>query len=583
MENKQKPQQPIYIPNRNKQPSLQNASDMLSIIPIGGVGDVTKNMYVYEYKDQLLIVDCGIGFADETMLGVDLLLPDISYLVNTISQNPKKTIVGMLLTHGHEDHIGALPYILPQLISLGSFPVYASPFTASLANEKLKEFNVFKRVQTVEFSKPEVRLGNFTAKFIHITHSVLDTSNIFIKTPVGNVYHGSDFKFDLTPYSGKRTDYQSIAQAGADGVMALLSDCLGSERPGSTPSEATLTETIEREMRNCKGKFLVTTFASNIARLNQTIDAAKKLDRKVTFVGRSLLKAKDVAKSLGYMSIPPTMEVPFDQLRKIPDNKLLLLVAGSQGQASSAMSRIANGEHKDIKLNPNDVVFISSDAIPGNEVLVNSLIDSLVKRGNRVIYSDLYSNVHVSGHGSQDDLLLLMSLTKPQYLIPIGGNYKHMVAYKSLASRFGYGPKQVFLLEDGQQVLLSKLKAQLGKKVEVRNIYVDEITGEEVESFVLRDRKKLSEGGVVLVMAEIDSTTGTILDDPEIAIRGFSQPDTALLEKKIAFELKKTLGTKKSNKPNWVFIRKQIGEVSERLIFKELRRRPLVLPIVIEV
>ncbi len=556
--------------------------NQVSFIPIGGIGDVTKNMYLYEYKDQILIVDCGIGFADETMIGVDLLLPDISYLVKTISANPKKTIVGLALTHGHEDHIGALPFLLPQLLSLNSFPIYGTPLTAALANGKLDEFGIYTKVKTVSFDKPLVNLGNFQLEFIRITHSVPDTSNIFIKTPVGNFYHGSDFKFDLTPADGKKTDFQSIAQSGATGVMTLLSDCLGSERKGRTPSESALGETIEREMRNCRGKFVVTTYSSNISRLNQAIEAAKKTGRKVCFIGRSLMNAKEVAVKIGYMQIPPGMELEMNQIRRVKDNKLLLIAAGSQGQENSAMTRIANGEHKEVKLSSDDVVLFSSDPIPGNEVSVNSLIDSLAKKGIRVVYSSLYENVHVSGHGSSDDLLLMMALTQPRYLVPIGGNYKHMVAYKALAQKLGYKNSDIFLLEDGQEILFSHNKVTPGRKIEVRNVYVDEITGEEVDSFVLRDRKKLSEGGMVLVMAEIDSNTGQIIGDPQILIRGFSQPDTTMLEKKLALELKKTLNNNRG-KTNWVYIRKLIGEVAERFIFRQLRRRPLVLPVVIEV
>ena len=345
----------------------------LSFIPLGGIGDVTKNMYLYEYNDQILIVDCGLGFADETMLGVDLLLPDISYLVKT-----KKKIIGMLLTHGHEDHIGALPFILPQL---PSFPIFASPFTAALANEKLKEFKLPNRVQEVSFEKSDVHLGVFSASFIRVTHSVPDTSHIFIQTPVGNFYHGSDFKFDDTPADGKKSDYEKIAKLASRGVLCLLSDCLGAESKGRIPTELTIEVAFNREIQNCPGKFIVTTYSSNIARLNQIVAVSQKAGRKVCFLGRSLKKTKDVALERGYMKLSAHLELEVDQIKQYPDNKLTLVVAGSQGQEESAMARIANGEHREVKLNPQDVVIFSADPIPGNEVLVYELIDTITKKG----------------------------------------------------------------------------------------------------------------------------------------------------------------------------------------------------------
>lgn len=382
--------------------------DTISFIPLGGIGDVTKNMYLYEYGDEILIVDCGLGFADETMIGVDLLLPDITYLIQT-----KKKIVGMVLTHGHEDHIGAVPFILPQIPQ--QFPIFASPLTAAFTNAKLKEFEIGTRVQVVNFDDPNRSIGKFNISFIRITHSVPDTANILITTPVGSFYHGSDFKFDLTPADGNKTDFEAIAQAGAKNILCLLSDCLGSDRPGNTPSEEGLSENFEKELKDVTGKCIITTYSSNISRLNQAIDVASKLNRRICFVGRSLIRAKEIAVQLGYMKIRDGLEVSIDQLKKYPDNQQLLLVAGSQGQENSALSRMANGEHKDVAMSTDDVVIFSSDAIPGNEVLVNSLVDSLARRGVRVINSSSSSLFHVSGHGSMQELLLMISLTKPRF------------------------------------------------------------------------------------------------------------------------------------------------------------------------
>lgn len=553
----------------------------LSFIPLGGIGDVTKNMYLYEYNDQILIVDCGLGFADETMLGVDLLLPDISYLLNSLKQNRKK-IVGMLLTHGHEDHIGALPFLLPQL---PDFPIFATPLTAAFANAKLKDFKAQKRVQTVKFSEPEKTIGNFKFSFIPVTHSVSDTSHIIIKTPVGNFYHGSDFKFDNTPYDGKVSDYAKIGQLSNNGVLCLLSDCLGAERSGRTASDIGLTEYFNREMKECKGKFIVTTYSSNIARLNQIIEASLKNNRRVCFVGRSLIRNTEVARDLGYLNLKKEMEVEIDNLKNHADNKLTLVVAGSQGQENSALTRIANGEHREVKLQENDVIIFSSDPIPGNETSVYELVDTLSRRGVKVVYSPVSKDFHVSGHASLEELEQLIKLVRPKKLIPIGGQFRHMFAYKKLAEKLGYHKNDILLLEDGQELLFGNNDVRPGRTIPVKNVYVDEMSGEELESFVLRDRQKLSEAGIIIILAEIDSGNGQLARNPDIIVRGLSAAayDANRLNARLMQDFHKALNPRKARVTNWIYIRKLIGETAERRIYKDLRRRPLVLPVVIEV
>ncbi|MBI2074629.1 MAG: ribonuclease J [Candidatus Levybacteria bacterium] len=555
--------------------------NQLLFTPLGGIGDVTKNMYLYEYKDQVLIVDCGLGFADETMLGVDLLLPDISYLAKA-----KKKIIGLLLTHGHEDHIGALPFVYPQLLALNNnqpIPMFGTAFTAALANEKLKEYGVGHQIKTVPFDGNEVVLGNFRASFIRVTHSVPDTSHILIKTPVGNIYHGSDFKFDDTPFDGKVSDYAKISQVGKEGVMCLMSDCLGSERPGCTGSENKLSESFEKEIKICQGKFIVTTYSSNIARINQVAQVSERYGRHIIFIGRSLIRTKEVAQRLGYLRIRPNLEVELDQIKNYSDNKLTLIVAGSQGQENSGMARIANGEHREIKLASNDTVIFSADPIPGNEVIVNELIDTIAKRGTRVVYSAISRNFHVSGHGSLEELGQLIKLVQPNNIIPIGGNFRHMAAYRDYAQSLGYRKNNIFLLEDGQEVVFSETDAKLGKIIPVKNVYVDEISGEELEGFILRDRQKLSEGGIVIILCEIDSGTGQLVEKPEIIVRGFIDSDSRRLANRLFQELKNALSKKRGRVTNWIYIRNLVSEVSERRIYKDLRRRPLVLPVVIEV
>lgn len=553
-----------------------NPQDAVSFMSLGGLEDVTRNMYIYEYKDQILLVDCGLGFPDETMFGVDLLLPDISYLLTT-----KKKIVGMLLTHGHEDHIGGLPFILPQL---PDFPIYASPLTAALANEKLVEFGLKSAVQTIKFDKSTVQIGSFRATFLRVTHSVPDTANIIIHTPVGNLYHGSDFKFDFTPEDNKTTEFHKITKAAEEGILCLMSDSLGSERQGHSFSEEALAANFEREMRECSGKFVVTTYSSNISRLNQAIRAAHKLNRKVCFVGRSLMKVKNIAVRLGYMHVPHGMEIPLDQLHRYKDCQVLLLVAGSQGQENSALTRIADGVHKDIRVGPNDLVVLSSDTIPGNEVAVNSLIDTLSKKGVRVIYSEISEDFHVSGHGSSGDLKLLIALARPRFLLPISGTYRHMIAYRTLAQKMQYQRRDIFIVENGQEVIFTKDTARLGKKIDTKNVYVDEVSGEELENYVIRDREKLAREGILIIMAEVGASTGQLVASPELIIRGSSLKDArADLSSFLGKELGRELSLRDGKVTNWIHIRKLIGDIAERYILKKYHSRPLVLPVVIEV
>lgn len=549
--------------------------DQLTFTPLGGIGDVTKNMYLYEYQNQILIVDCGLGFPDETMLGVDLLLPDISHLLELLKKG--KRIVGMVITHGHEDHMGALPFILPQL---PEFPIFASPLTAAMANAKLIEFNIKGRIQTMNFTAQN-SLGPFTFTLIRVTHSIPDTAHIFIKTPAGNFYHGSDYKLDPNPYDKKVSDIAKIEQVAKEGITALFTDCLGSERKGRTGSEEPLLGVFERELANCKGKFIVTTYSSNVSRINQVIKASEKFGRKVCFVGRSLIKVKDVAKNLGYLQMRPGTEIDIRKLKNYRDHELTLIIAGSQGQEDSAMTRVANDEHRDVSLSSNDLVIFSADPIPGYEISVYELVDTIARKDIKVLYSAVSSEFHVSGHGSQEEIKELINLIKPKKLVPISGTFRHMYAYKNLAMELGYKRQDILLVDDGQEIIFSKDSAQLGRLIPTKNVYVDEVSGEKMESFVLRDRQQLSRGGIVIVLAEVASN-GQLASSPDVIVRGFNT-DVKKLNNQLFHDLKNVLGRNRGRVINWQHIKSLIEDTVERRIQKDLGTSPLVLPVVIEV
>lgn len=545
----------------------------LRIIPLGGIGTVTRNMYVYEYGQEILIVDCGIGFVDDTMPGVDLEIPDVTYLKKT-----SKKIIGMLLTHGHEDHIGALPFILP---SLPEFPIYASRLTTALANDKLSEFGMKQRVQVVEFGN-EISLGMFTATFIRVTHSIIDTSHIFIKTPVGNMYHGSDFKFDFTPADGQPSDLRRIAKVGEEGILCLLSDCLGAERSGHAPSEMIISESFDDEVRRTKGKVFITTFSSNLSRMNQAIEAAQKYGRKVCFVGRSFIKTKEIGKKLGYMKFPDNIEIkPRDVLRMDP-SKVLILLAGSQGQVESGLVRIANDERDDISLGKGDTVIFSADPIPGNEVAINSLVDTLSKKNVRVVVSKLNDIFHVSGHGGQTDLELLISLTTPKFLFPIGGTYRHMTRYREIAQNLGHSPESVILVENNQPIEFFEQGFRVGKKVPGSNVYVDQISGEELDNFIIHDRIKIANEGLIVIITEVDSEERKIIDKPTVIPKGFVFNDKSKFESQIYEKVKNIKVSPGDKNSNVLIFRKTIQKFAEEILFKE-GREPLIVPVVLEV
>lgn len=544
----------------------------VSIIPLGGVGDVTKNMYVYEYGNEMLLVDCGIGFADASTPGVDFMIPDISYL-----KKSSKKIVGMVLTHGHEDHIGALPFVLP---SLSGFPIYAMQLTAAMANAKLKDFGMKELVQAAKFSDT-LQLGSFRISFIRMTHSVLDASNLFIRTPAGNFYHGSDYKIDFTPAGGQPSELRKIARFADEGILCLLSDSVGAERQGVTPTEIPIQEHFEDEIRKAQGKVFITTYSSHIVRMDQAVQAALKFNRKICFLGRSFTKMRDIGRQLGYLKYPAKAEIKPQDIKKFKPNQVMILLAGGQGQIESGLVRIATDENRDIHIQPNDTVIFSSTTIPGNENNVNALIDTLSKKGARVRYSEIAGGFHVSGHGSQYDIKLLLTLAGAKYVMPMGGTYKQMVAFKEIARQMGYSDKNIVLSEDGREVVFDNGGFHFGRQVNAATVYVDEITGEEVDNYVILDRMKISTEGIVIIMVEVDSETGAIKSTPDIITKGFTYANRDELAQRLDQELKKTFA-KRDRVTNWRFYKKMIQEKTEQILYRE-HREPLVIPVVVEV
>jgi ribonuclease J len=527
--------------------------------------------------DEILLVDCGIGFPTEEMLGVDILLPDVSYLTGK-----EKRIVGMVLTHGHEDHVGALPYLLPKLPR--DLKIFGSRLTKALVEEKFAEERISQKVRQVEGDEV-LRLGSFGVEFVHVTHSIPDALNLVINTPVGRIYHGSDYKFDLTPVDGKQTEFGKIAKAGNEGVKLLISDCLRSEKKGWTASESSLRQMFEREIQGCGGKFIVTTMSSNISRWRQAIEVALSRERKIVPVGRSVEKNLRVAAKLGYVSLRQDQVVNYKKLRKYGDRQLAFLIAGSQGQEGSSMQRAAMGEHDFVKIRPGDKVVLSTDYIPGTEVASRTVIDALYRLGATVVYSEIMDDLHVSGHGAQQELMLMMALTRPEYLLAIGGGYRQMKNYAKLAKRMGYSPDRVLIPEENSTVLVgSDGRVSLGKPVEVHQVMVDGLGVGDVGKVVLRDRKVLAEDGIVVAVIQIDHASREVVGEPDLISRGFvfAKKDDKILPEATR-GLKELLLSKKGKLGDARVVRQYVVFYLQDVFFKKLRRQPMILPVVVEV
>jgi len=546
----------------------------LRFIPLGGVVGVTKNMYVYELSHQgkisdILIVDCGIGFPNQQELGINVVLPDIEYL-----KNKRHLIRAVLITHGHEDHIGALPYHYDQL---GRPRVITGKLTRAFLMDKFANFSNRVSIETASLEKV-YRLGNFNVEFINMTHSIPDMMHLLIKTPVGNFYHGPDFKLDLTPVSGKWPDFYKIAKAGHEGVLCLLSDSLGAEREGLTLSESEVGKTLGRAMAKTKGKFIMTTFSSNISRVKQCVEMAVKYNRKIVFMGRSTARNVRIAKKIGYLSIPHGFEIGEKEINRYAPSKICLIVAGSQGQYGSAMARLAAKQNSFVKITPNDKVVISSDPIPGNEVEVFDLIEELSLQGAEVVYTNIQDQLHASGHGNQEDLKFLARFVDPQYFIPIGGTIRHQRQYQRIVTKLGYAKDTVLMINEGDTVIFKKgSKPESGEKIKTKNIYIDASGANNIGKDIIKERKLLAASGIVVLPVVVDKEMN-LLADPRMISHGFVSPEEEKeVNRQLAIIVKDFFKSQSARIVNPEVLRREIVQRIERFFLKKKGRKTLVI------
>ncbi len=541
----------------------------LRIIPLGGMGNVTKNMFAYEYENEILLVDCGIGFPESSMLGVDVLIPDISYVTKRIEQGAR--VVGMCLTHGHDDHIAALPYIIPQL---PDFPIFGAELTAAFAMARMEDGSVSKEVHVAPYKK-QLDFGTFRVEFIHVTHSVPHTCHLAIDTPEGVVYHGSDFKFDLTPVDGKMPDFGSIAAAGERGVLCLLSDCLRVERTAWAPSEHILYDTFVRELADCRGKYIVTLMSSNLHRIQLLARVAEEFGKKLVFIGRSVEQNVEIAQRLGVLSIPKHLIVHKKKMEDYKDRDLIVVVAGSQGQPGSSLVRAIWGEHPLLEVKPTDKVVFATEPIPGNETNVYEGIDELSRNRIDVAYSDVDTGLHTSGHAGATEQQLLIALTKPKYLLPIGGSDRHRVEYERLAEKMGYTGKDVLLPIDGQVIELEYGQARFGETLSLKSLMVDGLGIGDVGNIVLSDRKQMAEEGMVVVL--IPKTADSFdIENIKIVSRGFvfmRQAD------EVVFAIKDETAKVLAENGEESEMKRRIEKRLAKRMNEVIGRTPLILPV----
>lgn len=547
----------------------------LKVIPLGGFGEIGKNITVIEYKDEIILVDCGMTFPEDEMLGVDVVIPDITYLMKN-----KSKVKGLFLTHGHEDHIGAVPYVLKKI----DMPIYGTKLTLGLLENKLKEHNLNEVELNVVKHGQHIVLGHFDVEFIKIAHSIPDAAALAIRNPVGTIVHTGDFKVDFTPISGDTIDLNKFAELGSEGVMLLLSDSTNVVRPGYTMSERTVGNTFKDLFSKAEGRIIVATFASNIHRVQQIIDAAELNNRKVILSGRSMVNNIAIAGDLGYLRVKEDTMIDINDMGNYRSDQLVLITTGSQGEPMSALTRIANREHRKIELSPNDLVILSATPIIGNEKTVAKVINMLIESGANVIYESL-ADLHVSGHACQEELKLILNLVKPKYFIPAHGESRHLKLHAEIAESMGVKKDNIFIIDNGQGVDFTTNKANLGARVQAGHILVDGLGVGDVGNIVLRDRKHLSEDGLIVVVVTMSKQDGKVIAGPDIISRGFVyvRESEDLMEEARNVVRKTLADCEKKRITDWATLKSNIRGSLRTYLYEKIKRNPMILPIIMEV
>ena len=546
----------------------------LKIIPLGGLEQIGMNITAFEYEDSIIVVDCGLSFPEDDMLGIDLVIPDVTYLKNNIDK-----VKGLVITHGHEDHIGALPYVLREI----NIPIYATKLTMGIIENKLKEHNLTGNTKrkVVKFGQ-SINLGQFRIEFIKTNHSIVDAAALAIYSPAGIIVHTGDFKVDYTPVFGDAIDLQRFAEIGKKGVLGLMCDSTNAERPGFTPSERTVGKTFDILFQEHKNtRIIIATFASNVDRVQQIINTAYKFGRKVVVEGRSMVNVIETATNLGYLSIPDNTLIDIEQLKNYPDEKTVIITTGSQGESMAALSRMAEDNHRKISIGPTDTVIFSSHPIPGNEKAVTNVINELLLKGADVIFQD----VHVSGHACQEEIKLIYTLVHPRYAIPVHGEYKHLKAQAKIAQDLGIPKDRIFILSSGDVLEVSEEKAQITGKVPVGDILVDWLGVGDVGNIVLRDRQHLAEDGILIVVLGLDGATDELVSGPDIVSRGFvyvRESDELMEEARILVN-EAVEGCLSRGIADWGKLKSAIKDALGEYVWKKTKRRPMILPIIMEV
>jgi len=552
------------------------AQNPLRIIPLGGLGEIGLNMMVMEYADSIIIIDCGLMFPEDYMLGIDIVIPDITYL-----RKNKEKVKAFIITHGHEDHTGALPFVLREIKA----PVYGTPLTIGLIKEKLEEFKLDRETEfkTVK-PRDKVSVGPFEIEFIRVSHSIADGAGLAIKTPVGVVIHTGDFKLDQTPVDGEILDYARFSEYGENGVLLLLSDSTNVEKEGYTVSEKEVGVTFEEIFRKSSGRIIVAAFSSNIHRIQQVLDVAENFGRKVTLNGRSMVANVRIAQELGYLKVQDGLIIDLKELDNLPPQRAVLLTTGSQGEPMSALTRMAMDDHKQIRVRSGDTVILSSKFIPGHEKAISNMMNHLYRRGAEVIYEKV-SEIHVSGHASQEELKLMLNMVKPRHFIPVHGEYRHLVKHSQLAEKVGVKKENIVLAEDGDVIEVTEKSISVRERVESGKVFVDGKGVGDVRDMVLKDRKHLSQDGLVIAILALNEKTGEIIYGPDIITRGvvFEEESAELLEnaRNIVIEVLGNINVEA--KTDWLEVKEELRRALRRYFNKTLERRPVILPLIVEI